>query len=52
VTTIGSTMIPLPESERDATSTVPSGFLIHILPDGTVMPVNVNESLSPSVAET
>ena len=45
-------MMPLPESACEGTSTVPSGFLIHILPTGTVMPVNVNESLSPLDAET
>src|SRR5690242_7920013 len=45
-------MIPLPESDCEATSTVPSGFLIHILPAGTVIPVKVNDNLSPFVAET
>ena len=45
-------MMPLPERACEGTSTVPSGFLIHILPAGTVTPVNVNDSRSPFEAAT
>ena len=45
-------MMPLPETVCVGTSTVPSGFLIHILPGAPPTPVNVNDRLSPLEADT
>ena len=45
-------MAPPPESVCVGTSTVPSGFLIHILPGELATPVNVKDSRSPFDAET